>query len=225
MDQETRKSIPRYEGNLRSHALHVPEVIRECSGIVIFGRRIKSVVFTTDICIIRNIDADAVMAVYPFTPQPIILQSLLMASNIPIFDEIGGGLTTGARVVNMANSAEIQGASGVVMNAPTNDFVLAAVSKVIEIPSIITVVSDRCNIQRRLDAGADILNVAAGAGTADLVKKIRDDYPDVPIIATGGQTEDSIMRTIEAGANTISWTPPSTASLFKHSMDAYRDEY
>ncbi|WP_314856038.1 hypothetical protein [Stomatobaculum longum] len=32
------------------------------------GRRFKSPVFTTDLAIIRNCDADAVFAVYPFTP-------------------------------------------------------------------------------------------------------------------------------------------------------------
>ena len=65
------KIIPRYEARLRKHILQVPPIIRECSGIVIFGRRIKSVAFTTDLCIVRNMDADAVLAVYPFTPQPV----------------------------------------------------------------------------------------------------------------------------------------------------------
>ena len=88
-----KKMIPRYEGTLRKHILRVPEVIRECSGIVIFGRRIKSVAFTTDLCIVRNMDADAVLAVYPFTPQPIIIQALLLAADIPVFAGVGGGLT------------------------------------------------------------------------------------------------------------------------------------
>lgn len=63
------KTIPCYEARLRKHILRVPSSIRECSGIVIFGRRIKSIAFTTDLCIVRNMDADAVLAVYPFTPS------------------------------------------------------------------------------------------------------------------------------------------------------------
>lgn len=59
------KNIPRYEAKLRKHILRVPPVIRECSGIAIFGRRIKSVAFTTDPCIVRNMDADAVLASIP----------------------------------------------------------------------------------------------------------------------------------------------------------------
>lgn len=74
------KFIPRYEGELRKHILHVPPIIRKCSGIVIFGRRIKSIAFTTGLCIVRNMDADAVLALYPFTPQPIITQALLLAA-------------------------------------------------------------------------------------------------------------------------------------------------
>ena len=40
-----RKFVPAYEGNLRKHALSVPRCISECSGIRVFGRRIKSLPF------------------------------------------------------------------------------------------------------------------------------------------------------------------------------------
>ena len=43
------------------------------------------------------------------------------------------------------------------------------------------------------------------------------------VIATGGQTGESIMRTIEAGANAITWTPPSNGEIFKDIMNAYRE--
>ena len=48
----------------------VPECIQNCTGIRVFGKRIRSLVFTTDVSIIRNCNADAVIAVYPFTPSP-----------------------------------------------------------------------------------------------------------------------------------------------------------
>ena len=222
MTQTPKRPIPTYTGELRKHALHVPAVIRECSGIVVFGRRIKSVVFTTDLCIVRNIDADAVLAVYPFTPQPIITQALLMAADIPVFAAIGGGLTTGHRVTQLAAFAEMQGATGVVMNAPTGNDILREVAQVTEIPAVITVVNDQVDFISRVEAGAAIFNVAAGPQTPCLVRKIRDALPEFPMIATGGPTEESIRETILAGANAISWTPPPTAELFKDSMEAYR---
>ena len=217
------KFIPRYEGDLRKHILRVPPVIRECGGIVIFGRRIKSAIFTTDVCIVRNTDADAVLAVYPFTPQPIITQALLLAADMPVFAGVGGGLTTGRRVCALAGYAELQGAAGVVMNAPTSNDILSQVARITEIPAIITIVNDQTDFRARQEAGAAIFNVAAGAGTPALVRKIRQVLPDMPIIATGGPTDDSILETIRAGANAISWTPPPTADLFKESMAAYRE--
>lgn len=51
------------DGTLRQFALRVPSVIDECSGIMVFGKRIKSLVFSTDLAIIRNVNADAVFAV------------------------------------------------------------------------------------------------------------------------------------------------------------------
>lgn len=221
--KEERAFIPSLQGNLRSHSIKVPEVARRCSGIIVFGRRIKTLVFTTDVAIIRNIDADAVIAVYPFTPQPIITQALLMAADIPVFAGVGGGLTTGPRVCALANHAEMQGAAGVVLNAPTSNDIVAEVSGSLEIPTVVTVVNENTDIEARIKAGADIINVAAAAKTAEIVRDIRRKYPDLPIMATGGPTDDTILETVRAGANAISWTPPTTAELFKETMEKYRN--
>ena len=78
-------------------------------------------------------------------------------------------------------------------------------------------------IAARLEAGASILNVSAAARTPEVVRAIRKDFPDVPIIATGGGQEESIMRTVEAGANAISYTPPTTKELFSSMMEDYRN--
>lgn len=107
------------KGFLRDFRLSVPEAIYTCNGIKICGRRIKSVLFSTDVSIIRNSNADAVIAVYPFTPQPVITQAVMMAADTPVFVGIGGGLTKGERVLGLGRHAEYQGAFGVVVNAPT----------------------------------------------------------------------------------------------------------
>ena len=211
------------DGNLRKFNLRVPEVIRKCSGIVIFGKRIKSLVFSTDLCIIKNVNADAIIAVYPFTPQPVITQALLMAADIPVFAGVGGGLTGGQRVVNLAMFAEMQGATGVVVNAPTKNEVLRDVVHTIDIPAVVTVVRNDEDIAARIEAGASILNVSAAASTPEVVRRIKKEFPKIPVIATGGPTDESILETIAAGANAITWTPPSNGEIFKEIMAAYRE--
>jgi hypothetical protein len=47
-------------------------------------------------------------------------------------------------------------------------------------------------------------------------------YPDLPIIATGGPDEETIEATITAGANAITYTPPSNGVLFSKKMEKYR---
>ena len=71
-NRNLNKKVPEIKGILRSHMIELPNAIRDASGIVIFGKRLKSFVFTTDVAVMRNTNADAVIAVYPFTPQPII---------------------------------------------------------------------------------------------------------------------------------------------------------
>lgn len=218
------KFIPEIEGNLRKHMVRVPKIIEQVSGIRIFGKLIKSLVFTTDVAIIRNCNANAVIAVYPFTPQPIITHSLINCSDVPVFCGVGGGTTTGKRVTNLAEDAEFQGAVGVVVNAPTPNETLEYLSNRIEIPIVITVASERTDIEKRLESGASILNVSCANRTAYVVERIRRDFPQVPIIATGGPTEASILETIEAGANAITYTPPANGEIFKELMKKYRNE-
>ena len=217
--------VPEIQGNLRKHFLEVPTEIRKATGIRIFGKRIKSVVFTTDVAIIRNVNADAVIAVYPFTPQPIINQAVITAADIPVFSGVGGGVTSEKnRVLNLALHAEFQGAIGVVVNAPiTNDLINLLVKK-IDIPVVVTVVSADENIDARVDSGASILNVSASDKTPFVVDKIKSKYPDIPVIATGGPTQQSVMDTVNAGANAITWTPSTSGQLFKTIMAKYRSD-
>ena len=221
--KENPNPIPQIGGKLRGHILKMPEAVFQASGIVVNGRRIKSFVFTTDLAIIRNCDADAVFAVYPFTPQQAISDAIIKASYIPVFCGVGGGTTKGLRTISLAKDVEAQGAMGVVLNAPITDLNLLAVANAVDIPVIITVTGDRTDIGSRLDHGAAILNVACAQNTPAVVEKIRKEFPNVPIIASGGNTNESISRTISAGANAITYTPPSTQELFRELMAAYRE--
>ncbi len=221
-ESKDEKKVPTITSKLRHNILEIPKEVYKASGIVIYGRRIKSFVFSTDIAIIRNCDADAVFAVYPFTPQQAISNAIISNSYIPVFCGVGGGTTNGLRTIGLAKDVEAQGAMGVVLNAPITNMNLLAVAKSVDIPVIITVVSEDTNIDRRLESGASIINVAAGAKTADVVRSIRSRYPNLPIIASGGKTGETILKTIEAGANAITYTPPTTAELFSAMMTKYR---
>ena len=220
---EEKKTSPRIEGQLRHNILKLPQSVYNATGIVVNGRRIKSFVFTTDLAIIRNCDADAVFAVYPFTPQQAISDAIIKASYIPVFCGVGGGTTSGMRTVGLAKDVECQGAMGVVLNAPITNLNLRAVAMAVDIPVIITVTKEDTDVAERIRNGASILNVACAAQTPRVVQTIRREFPEVPIIATGGRTEASIAETIAAGANAITYTPPTAAELFREMMEKYRE--
>ena len=216
--------IPELEGNLRAHNVKLPTSAQLASGIRVLGRMIRSIVYTTDIAIIRNCDADAVFAVYPFTPQQVISDMLVKASSIPVFVGVGGGTTSGTRSAALARDAEAAGAYGVVLNAPVSNTTLEMVSRVVDIPIIVTVVDDNPEtIANRLAAGASIVNVSGGKHTCDYVASLRRQFPELPIIATGGKTDETIEATAMAGANAIICTPPTNAELFSPMMERYRE--
>jgi dihydroorotate dehydrogenase len=92
-------------------------------------------------------------------------------------------------------------------------------------PLLFTIVSEYEDIEARINAGATILNVSGARRTAYIVRKIREKYPDFPIIATGGPSDSSILETIQAGANAITYTPPITADILNEIMIKYRTKY
>lgn len=222
---EKEKYIPEVRSRLRTRMVEVPPAIYRASGIKVLGTRIKSLLFTTDVAIIKNSNANSIIAVYPFTPQLSITQAILEVAPVPVFVGVGGGLTTGKRAINIALQAELLGAYGVVVNAPTSNDVIAQMSEMLDIPIIATVVSECDDFEVKLKAGASILNVSGGPKTTALVKLIRDKFgKELPIIATGGPTEETILATIEAGANAITYTPPTSAEIFSGVMEKYRND-
>lgn len=217
------KYIPEIKSQLKSRIIDVPSVIYKASGIKFLGTRIKSLLFCTDVAIIKNTNANSIIAVYPFTPQLVITQAILEVAAVPVFVGVGGGLTTGRRSIEIALQAELMGAYGVVVNAPTKNDVIREMYERIDIPIIATVVTGSDDYRGKIEAGVSVLNVSAGPKTASLVRLLREEYgKELPIIATGGPTDETILETIDAGANAITYTPPSTAEIFEKVMAQYR---
>ena len=109
------------------------------------------------------------------------------------------------------------------LNGPTPLKTVEQVCKVIDIPVISTVTSKYTKIDEKLKLGVKVINISAGKKTAETVRYFRERYPELPIIATGGPTDESILETIEAGANAITYTPPSNGELFSKKMQHYRE--
>lgn len=215
---------PEISSKLRQDIIALPKAINKASGIRVFGRLLKSFVFSTDVSTLMYTDADAILAVYSFSPHPAIVEAICTVASVPVFAGVGGGTTNGTRSVDIALLSEAAGVMGVVVNAPMSINNIQAIENTVDSPIVGTIVSAYTDIDSRLAAGVDILNISGGKKTAEIVRRVREDHPNVPIIATGGKTEESIKEVIEAGANAISWTPPSNGELFRAKMDKYRDE-
>lgn len=218
------KDMPKITSPLREHLVTVPDCIRSATGILINGKRIKSLLFSTDVALIPNCDADAVIAVYPFTPTLQITSAIIGVSQCPVLVGVGGGTTAGPRVKEIALNAELHGALAVVLNAPTKTEFVQDLQSHIDIPIVLTIVSMDENLEERmLHSGCNIVNVSGGKNTVEIVKALRKIDAHFPIIATGGPTDETIKAVIEAGANAVTYTPPTSAEIFKGMMEVYRE--
>lgn len=218
------KNMPVIRSILRQHIIEMPESIYEASGIVINGKRIKSLLFSTDVAIISNSNADAIIAVYPFTPTLQITKAIINVAQRPVLAGVGGGTTYGPRVKEIALDAELNGAIAVVVNAPTKTEFVQELKNHIDVPIVLTIVSLDENLEERmLHSGASIVNVSGGKNTAAIVRELRKLDANFPIIATGGPTDETIREVIEAGANAVTYTPPTNGEIFREMMERYRD--
>jgi hypothetical protein len=110
---------------------------------------------------IKNCNANAIIAVYPLRPSdhyPHYHSSLGLPSFAVSrrYDHREKGRQSG-------DGRRNSGSIGVVVNAPTPNEIVRQVTQRIDIPLVVTVVSEKTDIAKRIAAGASILNVS-GAG-------------------------------------------------------------
>ena len=202
----------------------MPPLIYQVEGIRVFGRTLRSFLFSTDIALIRNTDADAILAMYPFATQPVIHRALLQAANAPVFVGVGGVNMSGDNLLRAAEDAENAGAAGIVLGPQVSNPMLSRLKKSLDVPLVVTVASLKEDFEARVDNGADILNVSGARHTPEIVRRIQEQCQYVPVIATGGPNETTILDTIKAGADAISFTPPAISDIFSKQMEIFRDQ-
>ena len=98
------------ENRISSSAARVPDIISCTSGITVQGRQLHSFAFTTDAAIIRNTNADAILAVYPFTGEPVITSIPLLASGGSTDESMAETIVAGANALTWTppNAQEMQ---------------------------------------------------------------------------------------------------------------------
>lgn len=197
-------------------------IVEKCRGIDLGGVCVKSLLFSTDMALIENNDSDAVLAVYPFSPSIKIMKALIAFSEKPVICGVGGGLTQGKTSLEMAMAAEDLGAVGIIVNQPFPNKHIEAIKRRVSIPLISSVSVKEFSFADRVNAGVDIFHVTGGKNSAEIIKHITYAAPCYPIISTGGKHLEAVEQSIEAGANAIVLTPPSSGELFKKIMIQYR---
>lgn len=205
-------------------ALQYPKsLIKNCQGLLLNNQIVKTLLFSTDMAIIENIEADAVLAVYPFSPSERIMKSIISFSNKPVICGVGGGLTKGKKSIEMALAAEQMGAAAVIVNQPFLNKDIEMIKRKITIPVISSVSTPEFSFQSRIDSGIDVFHITGGQNTTKIIELIKQLTPSFPIIATSGKTKESVQSSVASGANAIVLSPPTNSELFKSIMNKYRN--
>ncbi|WP_291115018.1 hypothetical protein [Flavobacterium sp. UBA6135] len=198
-------------------------LVQNCQGLFFQNKKVKTLLFSTDMAIIENIEADAVLAVYPFSPSERIMKSIISFSNKPVICGVGGGLTKGKKSLDMAMAAEQMGAAAVIVNQPFLNKDIETIKRNISIPVISSVSTAEFSFQNRINSGVDIFHITGGQNTNQIIQKIKHISPLFPIIATSGKTRESVKSSVQSGVNAIVLTPPTNGELFKSIMNQYRN--
>lgn len=204
--------------------LVTPSIItQQCKGLFLKDHKIKSILFSTDLALIENNDCDAILAVYPFAPSSRIMETLINFSGKPVICGVGGGKTQGRKSVKMALEAQHLGACAVMVNQPFKNKDIQEMRRQINIPIISSVSTIAFDFDRRIKAGISAFNITGGKQTLEILNFLKQNYPDIPYICTGGKSIEHIRLAISLDARAIVLTPPSNANLFKRIMQGYRE--
>lgn len=212
------------ENRISSSAARVPDIISCTSGITVQGRQLHSFAFTTDAAIIRKhqcrrhsrrISVHRRTSHHPGPthrgPGPAVRRRGRWHHHRP------------ARHPTRHDGRDA-GCAGVVLNAPAPPSTVYDVARITNTPVIATVLTCDDELDEKIEAGASIINVAAGRRTPDVVQQIRQRHPSIPLLASGGSTDESMAETIVAGANALTWTPPNAQEMQRSMMMRYRGE-
>ena len=143
---------------MRTFLVEIPPLIYQVEGIRVFGRTLRSFIFSTDIALIRNTNADAVFAMYPFATQPVIHRSLLQSADLPVFVGVGSVGMSDNKVMSNALDAEAAGATGVVVGPQLPAEMITRLKRQLDIPLVATVASEKEDLERKIDSGVDIFS-------------------------------------------------------------------
>ncbi|MEX2478135.1 MAG: hypothetical protein WD357_06835 [Gracilimonas sp.] len=208
---------------LTANKFDIPESIGQSPGISLKGEIIKSVLLSTDLSFIQNFSADAIMIVNPFDKSNELDRFIINFAKRPVICDIGGGLLWEERSIRLAVGAFEAGASAVVLTKPTPPEIVARIRNEIDGPLVYTVMFDAEDFEDLSDAGIDIFNISTGEFTSQTVSKVRKLIPDISIMANGGPHDSTIRETIESGAESIVFNPPTATEILRSVFDEYRN--
>lgn len=199
-------------------------ITKACKGIELQGKKIKTILYSTDLALIENNDADALLAVYPFTPSLRIIRTLIAFSNKPVICGIGGGMTQGNFAISIALEAQNAGAAAVIVNQPFKNEDIVKLKEHLTIPIISSISTLNFDFEERIRAGVSCFNITGGTNTQEIVDYLQKKHPNFPLISTGGKTFASLQNMVNKRINAVVLTPPTNAELFRSIMDTYRLE-
>lgn len=207
---------------LNAQKFEIPESIAESPGIIFGEKRIRSILLSTDLSYIQNLDTDAVMIVNPFDKSNDLDKVIIEFSKKPVFCDVGGGFLREESTIKSASGAIEAGASGVLISKPTSPEIIMKIREEINGKLIYTVMFDTEPFEDLAIAGVDVFNISTGESTPYTVETVRKLLPDMPIMANGGPYDATIQDTIAMGADAIVINPPTATEMLRSIFDGYR---
>ncbi len=208
---------------LSANTFDLPDAIYDAPGLSIGSRTVQSILLSTNLSYIANLNIDAVLIVHPFDPTEAVNEAIHQFCKKPAFLGVGGGFRQKKNMLNLAEKADQKNADAVVISRPTPPELVHQVSQKISTQLIYTVVYEDENFTELINAGVDIFNISTGESTPLTIRSIRENHPNIPIMANGGPFDSTIRETIASGADAIVYNPPTATEMIRSIFDEFRN--
>ena len=184
-----------------------PGFLSFSKGFILENRLIQAILLSRVEISIRTTNADAVITNFYMIPRESHVKGELLKAEKPFILPVRFWFFLFRGYRALAKKLEDSGASGIFVPGWLPYPVVKKLSNNISLPVISAAYPALNHILSKIDAGAYAICLPGKHITKNLIERLHESCPRVPIIAYCGKSKDTMLRSLKSGADAVIYRP------------------
>lgn len=184
-----------------------PEFLSSAKGFRLKNRLVHAILYTRDKLNMKTTNADAIMTNFFLIPGGKRARSMLLKTGRPFIFPVHFRFIFLLGLSNLIKKLEISGAAGLFVAGWLPDEILKKLCKQASLPVISATAPRLDKIFSKIEAGAYAVCLPGKYVSKKMIRILHESYPFVPVIASCGRSEDSMLSCLKSGVDAVMYRP------------------